>query len=45
MDAAAGSGKGLADLNGYTMSMTGQDANPAYEVTQAIVSVLIVPAV
>jgi len=44
MTSDAGSGKALADLNGYTLSMTGEEPSPAYSISSAIVATLIVPA-
>lgn len=43
-DSTGTTGKAFGDLNGYTLTFTGMEANPASFVSQAIVSVLTSPA-
>lgn len=44
MERKAGSGKGLADMNGYTNSLSGEEPMPVYGISSAIIATLIVAA-
>lgn len=45
MTTAVASGKAFADLNGFTLGITGEEPALAYEVPSGVVATLIVPAV